>query len=192
MKQENLRRWLGFFIRIFVIKMCGIFCKWSRNLSVGINKISEAHECDVSEYGFKVNPFEWDWLFFLESSFVILIFSLQHIQALLSNRGPNKSGQHSIATTNYNILFRGHVLWQQGSQPCNQPLVHGDHILLMNGDIYTDRTNQEISDTEFLMNQILKCKVDFISFRMCIVRLVFVLWIICRTRKISWNFLLPL
>lgn len=88
----------------------------------------------------------------------------QDIFKLLSNRGPDKSGNYLHRTSSYECHFSGHVLWQQGASPCSQPIVSANddnqHVLLLNGDIYTKRPNATalLSDTEWLMQKIVECQ----------------------------------
>lgn len=98
---------------------------------------------------------------------------IQDTLRLLARRGPNQSFEHRChinaeATTEQQqcLQFYGHVLWQQGIEPCRQPIVrqvagqkHCNRVLLLNGDLYTKRTNIHQSDTEWLMNCLEECKV---------------------------------
>lgn len=56
------------------------------------------------------------------------------------------------------LLLCGHVLWQQGCEPCLQPMESEENILLFNGDIFMDRENLLISDTEWLFEKIQICE----------------------------------
>lgn len=76
---------------------------------------------------------------------------------LLTNRGPNAHTEVTIETDQFNILFLGFVLWQQGTQICIQPHSFKQHILLINGDIFNKRDDYSVSDTEWLAQQIEKC-----------------------------------
>lgn len=71
------------------------------------------------------------------------------MEILLTNRGPD-----SFESVHKNgVFFHGAVLWQQGPEPCIQPVTSDNEVLLFNGDLYMDSINhKEISDTEFLFN----------------------------------------
>ncbi|XP_031632656.1 asparagine synthetase domain-containing protein CG17486 [Contarinia nasturtii] len=78
---------------------------------------------------------------------------------LLENRGPNQNAEITLKIDHYEILFSGFVLWQQGANKlCPQPHSYKNHIILINGDIFTKREDLAISDTEWLTLQIDKCK----------------------------------
>lgn len=83
---------------------------------------------------------------------------------MLTNRGPDKSDRHFVRTPSFDCSFSGHVLWQQGVNLCSQPILHEQHVLLLNGDIYTKRPNSHIiSDTQWLMEVVAECNQVFIS-----------------------------
>lgn len=65
-----------------------------------------------------------------------------------------------IETDDYQFLFSGFVLWQQGDNLCQQPHLFQHHVLLINGDIFTKRDDNTISDTEWLMQCIDNCNDD--------------------------------
>lgn len=58
------------------------------------------------------------------------------------------------------MVLAGFVLWQQGDILCRQPVTSSKHLLLMNGDIFTEREIKAQSDTEWLLEQIDSCNSD--------------------------------
>lgn len=91
-------------------------------------------------------------------------FSSRQIDAatheLLKNRGPNDHLQVCLESETYHMVFAGFVLWQQGDSLCRQPVTSSKHLLLMNGDIFTEREIKAQSDTEWLLQQIDSCNTD--------------------------------
>lgn len=79
---------------------------------------------------------------------------------LLTNRGPNANSELTLQTDNFNIHFSGFVLWQQGAKLCVQPYSYKHHTVLINGDIFTKRNDNSLSDTEWLIRRIDKCNDD--------------------------------
>lgn len=79
---------------------------------------------------------------------------------MLTERGPDLQGQHNVTFAAAELEFRGHVLWQQGTVPCQQPVVRGNQVLLLNGDIYNKVGNPWTSDTQWLFDQ-LTTIIDF-------------------------------
>lgn len=77
---------------------------------------------------------------------------------LLENRGPNNDAQYTVSTDDYHLYFAGYVLWQQGSELCKQPHIYKQHVLLLNGDIFSKRDNLVQSDTDWLIKEIDKCQ----------------------------------
>lgn len=73
---------------------------------------------------------------------------------MLSQRGPDLQGQHTVKFPAAEIEFRGYVLWQQGDVPCSQPVVKNNHVMLLNGDIYNKLGNPLLSDTQWLFEQL--------------------------------------
>lgn len=83
----------------------------------------------------------------------------RHVEKLLRNRGVNANK----TIYKHQILFNAAVLWQQGDQPCIQPLENeaGNVILLFNGDLYMEiLENNAKSDTEYLFDLIEKCESE--------------------------------
>lgn len=81
------------------------------------------------------------------------------MEKLLRNRGVNANK----TIYKHQILFNAAVLWQQGDQPCSQPLENeaGNVILLFNGDLYMKiLQNSHKSDTEYLFELIKKCESE--------------------------------
>lgn len=76
---------------------------------------------------------------------------------MLVNRGVDYHSTHAYQESSFAIGFAGYVLWQQGSQPCYQPLIQDRFVLLMNGDIYSIRDNYDESDTLWLSKQLTQC-----------------------------------
>lgn len=86
---------------------------------------------------------------------------LRDTLALLRRRGPDRTGEHRLQVSDQQHLhFCGQVLWQQGSQPCSQPLVsdRNGSVLLWNGDVYAERDDCRQSDTEWLLSQLADCQ----------------------------------
>lgn len=79
---------------------------------------------------------------------------------LLRNRGPNAHTERTYQGDDFSIHFSGFVLWQQGAKLCIQPHSYKHHIVLINGDIFTKRDDNLLSDTEWLTRQIDKCNDD--------------------------------
>lgn len=75
----------------------------------------------------------------------------------LKRRGPDQNNTIELNILNAKIELSGYVLWQQGPEPCIQPVCCSDNFLLLNGDIYTKRSDSNQSDTEWLLNQIQLC-----------------------------------
>ncbi|CAO1416225.1 unnamed protein product [Diamesa hyperborea] len=83
----------------------------------------------------------------------------KHVEKLLRNRGVNANK----TIYKHQILFNAAVLWQQGDQPCIQPLENdtGNVILLFNGDLYMEILENSVkSDTEYLFDLIKKCETE--------------------------------
>lgn len=85
---------------------------------------------------------------------------------MLSQRGPDLQGQHTVTFPNVAQLdFRGHVLWQQGDVPCAQPIVRDEHVMLLNGDIYNKPISIPlISDTQWLFEQLSMFEKPLVSY----------------------------
>lgn len=79
---------------------------------------------------------------------------------LLGNRGPDAHADLNIQSEDFNVLFSGFVLWQQGAKICVQPHTHKQHIVLINGDIFSKRDDRSLSDTEWLAQMFDKCNDD--------------------------------
>lgn len=73
------------------------------------------------------------------------------------NRGPDARSTHSIQTKSFHIHFSGYVLWQQGFEACEQPIVSEKYVLLFNGDIYSNRGDINQSDTQWLSDRLNDC-----------------------------------
>lgn len=73
------------------------------------------------------------------------------------NRGRDAHSNHIHQEDSFSIGLSGYVLWQQGNQPCEQPLVQDRYMLLMNGDVYSTRDNHEDSDTQWLIGRLNQC-----------------------------------
>lgn len=97
----------------------------------------------------------YNHLHIFSNCFFFQIDSLSH--KLLKNRGPDAEFHLSVSTDQYNILFSGFVLWQQGTQLCIQPHSYKHHIILLNGDIFSKRDDSSQSDTHWLMQSIDDC-----------------------------------
>lgn len=52
------------------------------------------------------------------------------------------------------------MLWQQGESLCQQPSINEQHILLLNGDIFSKRCDYSKSDTEWLLKRIGECEYN--------------------------------
>lgn len=52
------------------------------------------------------------------------------------------------------------MLWHQGDSISEQPAILGDHVLLWNGDIFSDDIDSHCSDTEYLLTKLSKCETD--------------------------------
>lgn len=86
---------------------------------------------------------------------------LSETLALLRRRGPDRTGEHRLHVGPAKHLhFCGQVLWQQGALPCAQPLVSqcDGSVLLWNGDVFSERDNFQLSDTEWLLNELTDCQ----------------------------------
>lgn len=94
------------------------------------------------------------WIFFIGLIF-LQIDDLT--RELLNNRGPNAHSELNIETEQFTILLCGFVLWQQGANICKQPYSYKHHVLLINGDIFSKRSNRSVSDTEWLTQEIDNC-----------------------------------
>ncbi|XP_055842035.1 asparagine synthetase domain-containing protein CG17486 isoform X2 [Episyrphus balteatus] len=80
----------------------------------------------------------------------------ERLAKLLQNRGPDN---HNVISKN-NILFGGFVLWQQGQSPTKQPICYKNWTLLLNGDIFNKDTQNECSDTSWLIEKLATCSND--------------------------------
>lgn len=56
------------------------------------------------------------------------------------------------------MLFAGFVLWQQGSSPSVQPMENDKWIVLLNGDIFNADKDQELSDSQWLLEKLSSCE----------------------------------
>lgn len=72
------------------------------------------------------------------------------MKEILKNRGPDSQNQIEIP----GLLFAGFVLWQQGSYPTVQPLENDKWILLLNGDIFNADKDEELSDSQWLLEKL--------------------------------------
>lgn len=125
--------------------MCGIYC--SLRFTGQCDQISEVIMRGLIVITY-YNPY-----------FVWLLQQIHHkTRELLSNRGPNASSELQISIDNCELHFSGFVLWQQGDHLCQQPHSYKQHVLLLNGDIFSKRCDLSQSDTEWLCCEIDKCK----------------------------------
>lgn len=74
---------------------------------------------------------------------------------MLTNRGPDESS----VIYKQGILYHGTVLWQQGSQPCRQPVESNNTVILFNGDLYMENIGTG-SDTVFLCKVLSEAKTE--------------------------------
>lgn len=73
---------------------------------------------------------------------------------MLSQRGPDLNGRHTVTLPSVELEFRAHVLWQQGLKPYPQPVVQGKSVMLLNGEIYHKSIHPLLSDTQWLSDQL--------------------------------------
>ncbi|XP_055594407.1 asparagine synthetase domain-containing protein CG17486 [Uranotaenia lowii] len=79
------------------------------------------------------------------------IHEIAELHQLLKNRGPDFSGRFEFKSR---VLLDGNVLWQQGNEPCLQPIEEERFVLLFNGDAFVERDNLDESDTRWLFRKI--------------------------------------
>lgn len=70
---------------------------------------------------------------------------------MLNNRGPDHAG---TVTFDSRVLMCGTVLWQQGSDITLQPVESDRFVLLFNGDLFIERGDLSISDTQWLLGKV--------------------------------------
>lgn len=84
------------------------------------------------------------------------VYKNKRLRRILQNRGPDVQNQIQLP----GLLFAGFVLWQQGSTPSVQPLENDKWILLLNGDVFNGDKDEELSDSEWLLDKLTCCDND--------------------------------
>ncbi|XP_039765135.1 asparagine synthetase domain-containing protein CG17486 isoform X2 [Pararge aegeria] len=81
----------------------------------------------------------------------------EQILQRIKNRGPDCINSTELVINDVTSLyFCGSVLWMQGLNPTEQPVIKEQGILLFNGDIFDRTWDTKISDTEFIMEKLSK------------------------------------
>lgn len=83
-----------------------------------------------------------------------------YTRTLVDHRGPDSADTVEVTLDDAHLLFHGAVLWHQGTQLAQQPLVHNENVLLWNGDLYDDQDFGALSDSDCVMRALDACSTE--------------------------------
>lgn len=128
-------------------KMCGIYCQ------IGC--------CETQPISVREQRFLFYFLYRIYSQPANISFQIHdYTKQLLVRRGPQSQKEHFFRSNDYHAFFLGSVLWHQGDTIAEQPAILGNHVLLWNGDIFSDEIDSHSSDTEYLLTAFSKCETE--------------------------------
>ena len=99
-----------------------------------------------------------------------LTYLTDRLKEALYHRGPDAQDIYEVNAGNFRLSFYATLLWLRGSEPFQQPAKKNGTVLLWNGDIYDVSLPENMSDTEYILNNLEHSSQshDVIEFMKCL------------------------